>query len=54
MRESAVYFRMVEICEVQESRIYEVLESAICEVLELGIYKVQELGTCEVLESRIW
>jgi hypothetical protein len=27
MRESAVYFRMVEICEVLESRICEVLES---------------------------
>jgi hypothetical protein len=28
MRESAVYFRMVEICEVLESGICEVLESA--------------------------
>jgi hypothetical protein len=54
MRESAVYFRMVEICEVLESGIYEVLELGICEVLELGIYKVLELGTYEVLESRIW
>jgi hypothetical protein len=45
MRESAVYFRMVEVYEVLESGINEVLEPGICEVLESGTY--------EVLESRI-
>jgi hypothetical protein len=42
MRESAVYFRMVEICEVLESGTCKVLESGICEVLESGICKVLE------------
>jgi hypothetical protein len=43
MRESAIYFRMIEFCEV--------LELGICEVLESVTYEVLESGLCEVRES---
>jgi hypothetical protein len=43
MRESAVYFRMVETCEVLESGTCEVLESRIYEVQESSEVLIQEL-----------
>jgi hypothetical protein len=43
MCESAVYFRMVEICEVLESGTCEVLESRICGVREFGEVLIWEL-----------
>jgi hypothetical protein len=43
MHESAVYFRMVEICEFLESGTCEVLESGICEVRESGEILIREL-----------
>jgi hypothetical protein len=42
MPESAVYFRMVEICELQESGTCEVLESRICEVRESSEVLIRE------------
>jgi hypothetical protein len=50
-REFTDHFRVVEICEAQESGTCEMLESEICKDLEPGTCEILKAETCEVRES---